>query len=105
VDVFTDKWLKLVVKNNLVDQFKQTWTSMIENSSKGDNYKLFKHDLKFEDYLDVFTILIYLHILHKTLTDFEFIRLQNLSIFGLFMKCGSKYFLRSFDKDGQCPPG
>jgi hypothetical protein len=34
-------------------QFKQTWTSMIENSSKGDNYKLFKHDLKFEDYLDV----------------------------------------------------
>jgi hypothetical protein len=41
----SDKWLKLVVKNNLVDQFKQTWTSMI-------------------------------------------------------MKCGSKYFLRSFDKDG-----
>jgi hypothetical protein len=49
----SDKWLKLVVKNNLVDQFKQTWTSKIENSSKGDNYKLFKHDLKFEDYLDV----------------------------------------------------
>jgi hypothetical protein len=46
----SDKWLKLVVKNNLVDQFKQTWTSMIENSSKGDNYKLFKHDLKFEYY-------------------------------------------------------
>jgi hypothetical protein len=43
--------LKLVVKNNLVDQFKQTWTSMIENASKGDNYKLFKHDVKFEDYL------------------------------------------------------
>jgi hypothetical protein len=47
----SDKWLKLVVKNNLVDQFKQTWTSMIENSSKGDNYKLFKHDLKFENSL------------------------------------------------------
>jgi hypothetical protein len=46
----SDKWLKLVVKNNLVDQFKQTWTSMIENSS---NNKLFKHDVKFEDYLDV----------------------------------------------------
>jgi hypothetical protein len=45
----SDKWLKLVVKNNLVDQFKQTWTSMIENSSKGDKYKLFKHDLNFED--------------------------------------------------------
>ena len=49
----SDKWLKLVVKTNFVDQFKQTWTSMIENSSKGDNYKLFKHDLRFEDYLDV----------------------------------------------------
>jgi hypothetical protein len=49
----SDKWFKLVVKNNLVDQFKQTCTSMIENSSKGNNYKLFKHDLKFEDYLDV----------------------------------------------------
>jgi hypothetical protein len=36
----------------------------------------------------IFTILIYLHILHNTLTDFEFIRLQSLSIFGLFMKCG-----------------
>ena len=35
----SDKWLKLVVKINLVDQFKQTWTSMIENSS---NNKLFK---------------------------------------------------------------
>jgi hypothetical protein len=33
----SDKWLKLVVKNNLVDQYKQTWTSMIENSSKGDH--------------------------------------------------------------------
>ena len=41
----------------------------------------------------IFTILIYLHILHKTLTDFEFIRLQNLSIFGLFMKSGSKYWM------------
>ena len=50
---YLDKWLKLVVKNNLVDQFKQTWTSKIEHSSKGDNYKLYKHDLKFEDYLDV----------------------------------------------------
>ena len=36
-----------------MDQYKQTWTSMIENSSNGDNYKLFKHDLKCEDYVDV----------------------------------------------------
>jgi hypothetical protein len=26
---------------------------MTENSPKGDNYNLFKHDLKFEDYFDV----------------------------------------------------
>jgi hypothetical protein len=35
----SDKWLKLVVKNNVVDLFKQTWTSMIGNSSKGDHSK------------------------------------------------------------------
>jgi hypothetical protein len=27
---------------------------MIENSSKGDNYKLFKHDLKFDDNDEIF---------------------------------------------------
>jgi hypothetical protein len=30
----------------------------------------------------------------------KFRRLQNWSIFCLFLKCGSKYFIRSFDKDG-----
>jgi hypothetical protein len=58
-----------------VDQFKQTWTSKIENSSKGDNYKLFKYDLKFEDYLDVFYFENLLYtivcmIMMKFLTDF-----------------------------------
>ena len=48
----SENWLRVVVKNNLIDQFKQNWKSSIENSSKGDNYKLFKQELKFENYLD-----------------------------------------------------
>ena len=47
------KLLKLVIKNNLIDQFKQIWNSSIETSSKRGNYKLFKGELKFENYLDI----------------------------------------------------
>jgi hypothetical protein len=39
--------------NNLIDQFKQIWNSSIEASSKGGNYKLFKEELIFENYLDI----------------------------------------------------
>ena len=49
----SEKWLKLVIKNNLIDQFKQIWNSSIETSSKGRNHKLFKEELKFENYLDI----------------------------------------------------
>ena len=49
----SEKWLKLVIKNNLIDQFKQISNSSIETSSKGGNYKLFKGELKFENYLDI----------------------------------------------------
>ena len=49
----SEKWLKLVIKNNLIYQFKQIWNSSIETSSKGGNYKLFKGELKFENYLDI----------------------------------------------------
>ena len=49
----SEKWLKLVIKNNLIDQFKQIWNSSIETSLKGDNQKLFKEELKFENYLDI----------------------------------------------------
>ena len=28
----SEKWLKLVIKNNLIDQFKQIWNSSIETS-------------------------------------------------------------------------
>ncbi|KAK3099456.1 hypothetical protein FSP39_004596 [Pinctada imbricata] len=36
----------------LIDQFIQTWNSDIFNSPKGISYRIFKHDWKFEDYLD-----------------------------------------------------
>ena len=53
----SEKWLKLVIKNNLIYQFKQIWNSSIETSSKEGNYKLFKGELKlelkFENYLDI----------------------------------------------------
>ena len=49
----SEKWLKLVIKNNLIYQFKQIWNSSIETSSKGGNYKLFKGELKLENYLDI----------------------------------------------------
>ena len=38
------------ITNNLIDQFKQI---SIETSSKGSNHKLFKEELKFENYLDI----------------------------------------------------
>jgi hypothetical protein len=37
----------------IIDQLKQIWNSSIETSSKGGNYKLFKGELKFENYLDI----------------------------------------------------
>ena len=41
------------MKNNLINQFKQIWNSSIETSSKGGNYKLFKGEFKFDNYLDI----------------------------------------------------
>jgi hypothetical protein len=49
----SEKWLKLIIKNNLIDQFKQIWNSSIETSSKRGHYKLIKGELKFENYLDI----------------------------------------------------
>lgn len=38
--IFKNHWLKavLVIKNDLIDQLKQTWNSTIENSPKYNNY-------------------------------------------------------------------
>ena len=39
------------IKQNLLDQFLQSWNSQLHNSSKGRNYSLFKNDLKQEKYI------------------------------------------------------
>ena len=47
------KWLSNVVKMNLIDQFKQTWSTSIDNSSKALNYRLYKKGVSFENYLEI----------------------------------------------------
>ena len=46
-------WLKSKVKLTLIDQFKQSWESTVENSPKSLNYRIFKEELKFENYLNI----------------------------------------------------
>ena len=48
-----DKWLKLKVKQTLIDHFIQNWRSKIRNSPKALNYRLYKHNLEFESYLNI----------------------------------------------------
>ena len=43
--------IKQIVRKNLKDQFLQKWHNSLEGSSKGLNYKLLKHEHKFEEYL------------------------------------------------------
>ena len=48
-----DNWLKLKVKQTLLDQFTQEWRSKVQNSPKALNYRLYKDTLEFEPYLDI----------------------------------------------------
>ena len=45
--------LSNTVQNILESQFKQTWQSNIETSSKCSNYKIYKTEHKFEPYLTI----------------------------------------------------
>ena len=40
-----------IVKRSLIDQFIQTWNSSMSNTNKGRNYKIFKSEFKYENYL------------------------------------------------------
>jgi hypothetical protein len=51
--LYPDKWLSNVVKMNLINQFKQTWSTSIDNSSKALNYRLYKKGVSFENYLEI----------------------------------------------------
>ena len=50
---FDENWLNATVKSTLVDQFKQSWHSDIETSSKGLCYRIFKTDFGFEKYINL----------------------------------------------------
>ena len=42
-----------IVKNTLIDLFKQKWQNSLDQSSKGRNYSLIKDEPKFEEYLTI----------------------------------------------------
>ena len=48
-----NKWLNESLKLRLFDQYQQTWKCDVLNSSKGVNYRIFKENFGFEDYLDI----------------------------------------------------
>ena len=48
------EWLKQSIKQRLLDQFLQDWNSSVQNSTKSYNYRIFKTDFKFEEYLKKF---------------------------------------------------
>ena len=47
------KWLGNVVKMNLIDQSKQTWSTSVDNSPKALNYRLCKKGVSFENYFEI----------------------------------------------------
>jgi hypothetical protein len=49
----SEKWLSNVVKMNLIDKFKQTWSISVDNSPKALNYRLYKKGVSFENDLDI----------------------------------------------------
>ena len=48
---YSTNWLYFSVKHNLIDQFRQTWHDIVQNSSKTFNYRIYKEDLDLEYYL------------------------------------------------------
>ena len=49
-------YLKCVIKQRLEDQFLQNWNSLLQNSPKAINYKTFKTEFKYEEYLNILEI-------------------------------------------------
>ena len=50
---YEKRWIKDKVKNVLQDQFLQLWRADVDSSPKSLNYRIFKDDFKFENYLDI----------------------------------------------------
>jgi hypothetical protein len=50
------EYLKCVIKQRAGGQFLQNWNSLVQNSPKAINYKTFKTELKYEEYLNTLEI-------------------------------------------------
>ena len=48
-----DTWLYTIVKQNLVDQFKQKWHTNVQESPKAINYRMYKENCEFEYYFKI----------------------------------------------------
>ena len=48
-DIPNSNWLISGIKLRLHDQFKQCWYSLIENTQKAFNYRIFKENFEFEN--------------------------------------------------------
>lgn len=53
--IVNDKWISAAIKQRLQDQFIQKWAKDIDNSSKGQIYKIYKQKFGFEKYLGILT--------------------------------------------------
>ena len=49
-------YLKCVIIQRLEDQFLQNWNFLVQNSPKSINYKTFKTECKYEEYLNILEI-------------------------------------------------
>jgi hypothetical protein len=49
-------YLKCVIKQRLEDQFLQNWNSLVQYSPKAINYKTFKTEFEYEEYLNILEI-------------------------------------------------
>ena len=49
----SSKWFKLAVSQKLNDQYLQEWSSLVDSSSSGSNYKLFKETFGYSRYFSI----------------------------------------------------
>ena len=61
-----------LIKQNLTDQFLQSWSGQLQLSSKGKNYNLFKDNINFEVYIKMLPKHKYLPILKFRLANHRF---------------------------------
>ena len=57
-----DNWLREIVKQNVRDQYEQTWNSEVNNSSKCISYRLFKSSFQLEKYFSILPYPKYIHV-------------------------------------------